>query len=95
MNIQQLADEVLMIVRKYTPVDTGTLKNDAINMEFNDDKTFTIYVDESIAPYMPYTNEPWKSDRWNGKKNPNEAWWQEVVLEIVEYIVENYNGEEQ
>ena len=95
MNIQQLADEVLMIVRKYTPVDTGNLKNNAINMEFNDDKTFTIYVDESIAPYMPYTNEPWKSDRWKGKKNPNEAWWQEVVLEIVEYIVENYNGEEQ
>lgn len=26
------------------------------------------------APYAVYTNEPWISERWHGKQNPNEGW---------------------
>lgn len=58
------------------------------NMAFNslryqeEGDSFVIYMDESIAPYVPYTNEPWISPRWHGKKNPNEGWWQRFVDEF-------------
>ncbi len=32
--------------------------------------------------YMPYTNEKWISPKWNGKKNPNEAWWQQSITRV-------------
>lgn len=35
-----------------------------------------IFIDEKIAPYVPYTNEPWISPRWLGHKNPNEGWFE-------------------
>ena len=62
-------------IRSVSPIDTGTLRNDAIRFEFLDENTCRIYVDEAIAPYMPYTTEPWLSPRWHEKKNPNEGWW--------------------
>ena len=32
---------------------------------------------------MPYTNEPWVADRWNGKKNKNEGWFEKGFEEAV------------
>lgn len=58
-----------------SPFDTGNLRYHAIKYEFIDAKTCKFYVDEDIAPYMPYTNEPWRAERWKGAKNPNEGWW--------------------
>lgn len=42
-----------------------------------------IYFDTNVAPYIPYTNEPWLSDKWNGRKNPNEGWWDEFAQEFI------------
>ena len=42
---------------------------------------------------MPYTNEPWVSPKWHGKKNPNEAWFQDAVEYIAEYIADQTNGD--
>lgn len=71
----KLTDKIVEQIRSIAPVDTGILKYDAIRFEFLDKNTCRIYVDENIVPYMPYTNEPWLSPRWHGKKNPNEGWW--------------------
>lgn len=73
-------------LRSLSPIDTGNLKYNAIRYEFVDKDTCKIYVDESIAPYMVYTNEPWISPKWNGKKNPNEKWFDKAVNSLVETI---------
>lgn len=52
-----------------------------------------IYMDEGIAPYVVYTNEPWLSPYWNGKKNPNEGWWDKFVKELNERIARKVGGE--
>jgi hypothetical protein len=74
------------------PKDTGNLAFNSIRVEWHGDKEAAIYVDENIAPYMPYTNETWVSDRWNGKQNPNEAWWQNAIAQIVEQLNIEFGG---
>ena len=79
-------------VRRYTPIDTGNLRYNATNMEYVGNNKCNIYVDESIAPYMPYTNEPWKDKRWKGKKNPNEHWWQDTAKDVAQIIADELGG---
>lgn len=80
-------------LRRLAPYDTGNLSLNAIKIEFISPSTCLIYVDESIAPYMPYTTRPWISPRWNGKRNPNEGWWQAAGELIVEYLATELKGE--
>ena len=79
-------------LRSFCPVDTGNLKYNAIRFNYVDNETFEIYVDESIAPYMPYTNEPWVSAKWNGKKNRNEGWFERATEAVANYIAEQLKG---
>ena len=74
------------------PKDTGNLAFNSIRVEWHGDNEAAIYVDENIAPYMPYTNETWVSDRWNGKQNPNEAWWQNAIKQIIEQLNIEFGG---
>jgi hypothetical protein len=87
--------EIVKIVRKRAPKDTGNLAFNAINFYRKDANTFVIYVDEKIAHYMKYTNENWSLFRppLKGKKNPNEGWWQDTVQEILQYLIDKYGGE--
>ena len=82
----KLCMDIVGQVRKRAPYDTGNLSTNGVRYMWQGKDTFVIYVDESIAPYMPYTNEPWISPRWHGKKNPNEAWWQDAIKIVVEYL---------
>ena len=68
----RLANECLTIFRNFCPVDSGNLANNAVKLVYGDGY-FRIYVEEGIAPYMPYTNEPWISPKWHGRKNPPSA----------------------
>ena len=70
---------------------TGNLAFNAFQYEITKDE-IVIYVNEDIAPYMPYTNEPWLSPYWNGKKNPNEGWWQRFVDEFAHRLAVKLNG---
>lgn len=79
-------------LRWYAPYSTGNLRYNAIRYRWEDSNTFVIYVDESIAPYMPYTNEVWLSPRWKGRSNPNERWWQETVQIIAEEMAIELKG---
>ena len=62
--------------RKSSPIRTGNLRFNAIRYVFVSPTREEVYIDLDIAPYMPYTNEPWVSPKWKGKKNPNEGWFE-------------------
>lgn len=82
-------------LKSLSPIDTGNLRYNAIRIEFPNENECNIYVDEDIAPYMPYTNEPWISPRWNGKKNPNEKWFDNAVKVIANDVALATQGELQ
>lgn len=95
MNFETICKRAVELVKKVSPIDTGNLRYNAINYEFLDADTCVIKVSLDIAPYMPYTNEPWLAKRWNGKKNPNEGWWENAVKKVVEYLAQALGGEIQ
>ena len=92
IQFERLFFELVEIARKRAPKDTGNLAFNSIKFYRKDKDTYVIYVDEGIAPYMPYTNEKWISPKWKGKKNPNESWWQDTVQKILQHLVNNYGG---
>ena len=72
---------------------TGNMALNAAKIDFPAPDTCRIYVDEKIAPYVPYTNEPWVSERWHGKKNPNEGWFERAAQFMTNYIAKKLEGE--
>ena len=71
---------------------TGNMAYNASRMAFPNVETAKIYVDRRIAPYVPYTNEPWVAAKWKGHKNPNEGWFkraEQIVIKAVESAVNN------
>lgn len=90
------------MLRKLAPKDTGNLAFNSIKYRWRSSNTFEIYVDmgdgdaskkmSGIAPYMPFTNEPWISPRWNGKQNPNEQWWNKACKYVMTYISKELGG---
>lgn len=86
VSFHRLCDNLFNLLRDAAPYDTGNLSIDAIRMVFEDEKTCRIYVDERIAPYMPYTNEPWVSEYWKGKQNPNLYWFDMASTVAMMYI---------
>lgn len=76
-------------LKMIAPKDTGNLAFNAIKYEISGNE-MRIYVDENIAPYMVYTNEPWIK---RPGTNPNEKWWDTALEEIIEYMAFYLNGE--
>ena len=76
----------------FAPQDTGNLAFNALKIEFPSTGVCEIYIDESIAPYMKYTEFPWISPKWNGKKNPNEGWFEHAAITIYLTLLEELNG---
>ena len=70
---------------------TGNMKFNATKVEYLG-KTSRIFVDENIAPYVPYTNEPWVSPRWNGTQNPNENWFDDFTLAFAQQLARELGG---
>ena len=81
------------ILKSKSPIDTGNLRYNGIRYEFKNESVFEIYVDEAIAPYIFYTNEPWISPKWHGKKNPNEGWWQKSADSLARQVAQMLGGE--
>jgi hypothetical protein len=88
----KLCMKCVIEVRKRCPRDTGNLRDNGIQFEWLGDFKFKIYINQSNARYMTYTNEPWISPRWNGNKNQNEAWWQDSYKLLVELIIRELKG---
>lgn len=71
---------------------TGNMAFNATKLIFPSPTTCSIVIDESIAPYMPYTNEPWISPKWKGHKNPNEHWFDKSALWVAKEIAKRLHG---
>lgn len=73
----------------FVPYDTGNLKFNAIKGMWVSEKTFRIYIDENVAPYVFFTNE-----HWNNRPgiNPHENWVDEMVNFIANYISQKLGG---
>ena len=71
---------------------TGNMAFNAFKIEFRG-MTCRAWIDEDIAPYVFYTNEPWTAARWHGKKNPNEGWWDRAVKDFVDKVAEYLDGD--
>lgn len=83
------------VLRDLVPVDTGNLR-DNIKIEWLDGgKTARVYVDIDGAPYMPYTNEPWIADRWHGRQNPNQYWFDIAASDAINEIARRLHGKVQ
>lgn len=105
MTRQQVINAVIRVGEQLRPTDyipnpvtrgktsTGNLAFHAFidNVVIGDE--MLVYIDEKIAPYMPYTNEPWIAAFWGGRKNPNEGWWQRFVAEFVRRLAAELKGE--
>ena len=83
-----LCKECEQMLRNAAPYKTGNLRYNAIKIELIGN-VCRLYVDEEIAPYMKYTNEPWT----NGKKNPNEGWFDKAAEKIMRHIADKMGGE--
>lgn len=71
---------------------TGNLKYNATKIDRIENKTYRLFVDENIAPYVPYTNEPWISERWKGAKNPNEGWFEDFTEWYAKLLAQSLHG---
>ena len=82
-----MCEEILKFIQEQAPKDTGNLAYNAIKLVQVSEDHIKIYVDcdfkTGIAPYMVYTNEPWLSEKWRGKQNPNEHWWNNLISGII------------
>ena len=87
-------------LRKVAPYKTGNLANNAIFYERIRPNAWRIAIsgalpDLGVAPYMPYTNEPWIKPRGNPPrvlKNPNEGWVNKAFAHIVQMIAIDVKG---
>lgn len=87
-----IMQNVMNVFKSAVPIRTGNLKYNAVKCEYKGDGHWQISIDESVAPYMPYTNEPWVSPRWNGKKNPNEKWFESATELIAMLLQQELQG---
>jgi|AGTN01.1.fsa_nt_gi hypothetical protein len=91
VNIQQAAEMVLRLIKAAAPFRSGNLRYNAVRKEpGTTDDEMRIIADENIAPYMKYTNEDWSNFRLplQGKKNPNQGWWDNAVEDAVNVVAQ-------
>ena len=78
--------------RSIVPIDTGNMRYNATQFDSLGRRRCEIVVNGDIAPYAVYTNEPWVSPYWNGKKNPNEGWVEGGAELIAMHIAQQLGG---
>lgn len=76
---------------EFVPYDTGNMALNALQVSVVGE-LIDVTVNEDIAPYAPYTNEPWLSDKWNGKPNPNQGWWDKFAEEFAKRLTAKLRG---
>ena len=92
---QRIAADVHNLTQHSAPYRTGNLALNAVRLRYRQvdgHNEAHITADMKIAPYMPYTNEPWVSSRWKGAKNPNLYWFDFAVRDIVQRLASLAGG---
>ena len=98
-----IIEECVALIKLRAPKRTGNLAYNAVKYGNTASHVWEIWVDgtppdEGVAPYMPYTNEPWVSEKWRNRKtgemrrNPNEGWFDRAVKECMELIAARLGG---
>lgn len=87
-----LTMNAFQIFRAIVPIDTGNMRYNATQFYSTGMRSVTIRVDGTVAPYALYTNAPWISPRWHGKKNPNEGWVEGGLELIAMHIAQQLGG---
>lgn len=96
----------LFLVRNAAPIKTANLRYNGVRLESTGEGIWKLFVDEGIAPYMPYTNEIWdikiieQGIFKKGKKravvrtwqNPNEGWWNDAIELVISYLASYLGG---
>ena len=91
--LEQVAEYLQWMLKVNCPKDTTNLSNN-INIEYTEKGMPRIVIgNEENADYAVYTNEPWTSDRWDGKQNPNEGWVDRTIAESTSMIQQIMSGE--
>ena len=95
MTRQQIIDAAVSTVEEMRteiiPRDTGNMADNALQYKISQNE-IVIYINTKVAPYVPYTNEPWIAAKWEGKKNPNEGWWDAFAKELIEKFANKLRG---
>ena len=86
-----LTMNAFQLFRTIVPIDRGIMRYEATKY-MPQARAVKIRVDARTAPYAVYTNEPWVSPRWHGKKNPNEGWVEGGVELIAMYLAQSLGG---
>lgn len=102
MTRQEIINACIAVVDEmradWVPNPNTRYKTSTGNMAFNalqykeEGNAFIVYIDDAIAPYFPYTEYPWTSPRWGGKKNPNEGWVERFQEEFARRLAQRLGG---
>ena len=69
---------------------TGNMALNATKLEYPNDTTARIFIDDKIAPYVHFTVEPWNN--FHGRKNPNENWFETATDSRAGILANRLNG---
>ena len=92
--IQRAFLRAMAEARRVSPYRTGNLRLFGMSSRIANGHELDIYVNEKEAPYMKYTNESWSKfgPPLQGKKNPNEGWWEKVAKTAARSIARDLGG---
>lgn len=72
------------------PKDTGNMAFASFKGHWLGGDKFRLYFDETVAPYVYYTNEVWRNRKG---VNPNEKWIENKLIPfLVQYIARRLKG---
>ena len=107
---KQACEKIFLEIREMrVPRATGNMADHALQYRWEGENglTFHMFMDEDIAPYTVYTNEPWEAKfvkmgnfkkgqtiyRYRSWKNPNEHWWNFANEYFMRRLAEELKGE--
>ena len=74
--------------QSWFPKDTGNMAYNSFKAMWLGNNKFRMYFDNQVAPYVVYTNEPWKRG-----KNPNQYWIENRLMPyLASYIGRKLNA---
>lgn len=92
VGLDGIAHKCLEYMRAICPVDSGNMRDTMRAVKTARNQYAVIINPDNLAYYAVYTNEKWISDRWNGRKNPNEKWIDSGVTTFAMYLAQALGG---
>ena len=81
-------EKAKFILSSQAPIKTGNLQS-SYKVENKSKRSYTIFVDETQAPYMKYTNEPWVNRE---VVNPNVGHFDDAIHLVLQLLQQEFGG---